>query len=376
MIITIVCDVLGKENNGTTIAAMNLIRYLKEKGHTVKVLCPDNERKNEKDFYIVPLINFGVFNHYVEENGVFLAKADKSIIKEAIKDSDIVHVMLPFSLGKKSCKIAKEIGLPVTAGFHQLSENLTAHVYLENGKIINRLTYSVLNELYKHADAIHFPTKYLKELYEKMFGPCNGYVISNGVNDCFVPLENISKTDKIRIIYTGRYSREKNHKVLIDAIMLSKYKDKIELVLAGAGPLENKIKEEVTKLPIKPIMKSFSHEEMVEILNSCYLYVHCATIEAEGIGCLEAMACGIVPIISNSNRCATQTYAIDEKCKFDYDNPQDLANKIDWFIDNPKVRDEYSKKYIEYAKENLNQEKCMMKMEKMFIDTLEKYNKK
>ena len=29
MIITVVCDVLGKENNGTAIAAMNLIRSLK-----------------------------------------------------------------------------------------------------------------------------------------------------------------------------------------------------------------------------------------------------------------------------------------------------------------------------------------------------------
>ena len=31
MIVTVVCDVLGKENNGTTIAAMNLIRFLKKK---------------------------------------------------------------------------------------------------------------------------------------------------------------------------------------------------------------------------------------------------------------------------------------------------------------------------------------------------------
>ena len=33
MKITIVCDVLGEENNGTSVAAMNLIRYLTEKGH-------------------------------------------------------------------------------------------------------------------------------------------------------------------------------------------------------------------------------------------------------------------------------------------------------------------------------------------------------
>ena len=51
MKITIVCDVLGKENNGNTIAAMNLIRYLREHGHEVRVLCCDQDRicKHKKD---------------------------------------------------------------------------------------------------------------------------------------------------------------------------------------------------------------------------------------------------------------------------------------------------------------------------------------
>lgn len=51
MKITIVCDVLGKENNGTTIAAMNRIRYLREHGHEVRVLCCDQDRidKHKKD---------------------------------------------------------------------------------------------------------------------------------------------------------------------------------------------------------------------------------------------------------------------------------------------------------------------------------------
>ena len=33
MIITVACDVLGEENNGTTIAAMNLINYLRRSKH-------------------------------------------------------------------------------------------------------------------------------------------------------------------------------------------------------------------------------------------------------------------------------------------------------------------------------------------------------
>ena len=47
MKITIVCDVLGEPNNGTSIAAYNLINTLKNKGHDVKVLCPDELKKGE-----------------------------------------------------------------------------------------------------------------------------------------------------------------------------------------------------------------------------------------------------------------------------------------------------------------------------------------
>ena len=46
MKITVVCDVLGEETNGTVVAAKNLINFLKEKGHEVRVLCPEIE--NEK----------------------------------------------------------------------------------------------------------------------------------------------------------------------------------------------------------------------------------------------------------------------------------------------------------------------------------------
>ena len=45
MNLTIVCDVLGKENNGTTITAMNLIRSMSERGHHVKVVCADEGKR-------------------------------------------------------------------------------------------------------------------------------------------------------------------------------------------------------------------------------------------------------------------------------------------------------------------------------------------
>ena len=98
MKITIVCDVLGKENNGTTIAAMNLIRSLKEKGHEVKVVCNDKDKQNLKGYYVVPELNLLFLNPIVHRNGVTLSKLDKKILTQALRDADLVHLLIPLSL--------------------------------------------------------------------------------------------------------------------------------------------------------------------------------------------------------------------------------------------------------------------------------------
>ena len=131
MIITIVCDVLGQENNGTTIAAMNLIRYLESQNHTVKILCSQQENP-DNNFYMVESRDFWIFNDYVKKNGVSLAKPDEDIIAKAIDGSDIVHIMLPFALGRKSAEYAYSKHIPVTAGFHVMAENYSSHICMKN----------------------------------------------------------------------------------------------------------------------------------------------------------------------------------------------------------------------------------------------------
>ena len=52
MIITIIADVFGRENNGTAITARRLIDSLKERGHEVRVVSP--YVTDEQGFYTVP----------------------------------------------------------------------------------------------------------------------------------------------------------------------------------------------------------------------------------------------------------------------------------------------------------------------------------
>ena len=118
MKIVIVCDVLGAENNGTTIAAMNLICYLKDKGHEVRILCADQEKKGEPHVYVVPILNLGrLLNAYVAKVGVSLSKPEESVIRQALDGVDLVHVMIPFPLSIKAVKIAKQMGLPVKQAY-------------------------------------------------------------------------------------------------------------------------------------------------------------------------------------------------------------------------------------------------------------------
>lgn len=377
MIITIVCDVLGKENNGVTVAAYNLIRYMKSQGHTVRVLCADQEKINEEGYYVVSERNFLIFNNYVEKNGVSLAKPDKAIIQKAIEGSDIVHIMLPFSLGKASAKIAQELDIPVTAGCHFLAENFTTHLHLQKVSLANKLTYLHFKDFYSSCDRVQYVSQYLKDLYEEMYKIDNGCVISNGVNDRFKPTtEPIDIQDKIHILFIGRYAIEKSHRVLIEAIPHSKYKDKIQLIFAGTGPLEEELRKQSASLPLPPIFGFYSRDELLNIIHKSYLYVHPAETEAEGIACLEAIACGVVPIITDSKNCATKAFAIDEHSLFQNMNAEDLANKIDWWIDHPEERNAYSKKYAALASEEYSQGYCMQKMEKMFLDAIQNHVRK
>lgn len=62
MNITIICDVLGEPNNGTTIATLNLINFLQKQGHIVRVVCPDQDKKEKKiiTFFLFLILEISV----------------------------------------------------------------------------------------------------------------------------------------------------------------------------------------------------------------------------------------------------------------------------------------------------------------------------
>jgi len=373
MNITIICEVFGEANNGTTIAAMNLINYLKKQGHNVKVVCPDEDKRGLDGYYILPKQDLGaLINWRIRVNDVVLAKFDKKVICEAVKDADIVHVMVPLFASRNITKYIATLGIPMTGGFHAQAENFTNQLGLQNFHLANRWAYHWYDKnVFCRAQAIHYPTQFIRDIFEKEIGrKTNGYVISNGVNKMFKPKPSSKPEqfkDKYCILFTGRLSVEKSHIVLLEAVHKSKYNDRIQLFFAGNGRTETAIRNYSKKyLKNQPVIGFFSRDKLLEIINFCDLYCHPAEVEIEAIACLEAISCGLVPIIANSPKCATKSFAIDERSLFKVNDSSDLARKIDYFIEHPEEKAELSKKYLEESV-NYDQDECMRQMEQMFL---------
>ena len=378
MRVTIVCDVLGAANNGTTIAALNLMNALEKRGHQVRVVCPDANKKGSKGYYVMPVLHLiAPLQKIIDHNGVSLALGDPILLDEAIRGADEVHIMMPLMLGRKALRIARSLGVPVSAGFHVQAENVTAHfLNFMDWKFANDCVY---RNFYKHffsmVDAIHYPTDFIRRTFEEAVGhKTPAYVISNGVNEIFRP-HTVKRPPefegKFLVICTGRYSKEKKQPLLIKAVGLSRHKDDIKLVFAGTGPRLREMEKAARKWNVEPTYRLFGREALSDLLAMGDLYVHTSEVEIEAISCLEAIASGLVPLINDSPKSATREFALDPNSLFKLNDAEDLSRKLDYWIERPDLKKKASEKYSDFAS-RFAFEKCMDRMVEMIAETAEK----
>jgi len=375
MRVLVVADVFGEPNNGTTIAAQNLINALRERGHEVRILCSDQDKRGKDGFYVVKNKNFGfIINKIIARNGVAIAKPEPKIIEQALEGVDAVHLMLPFSLSCKTSVIANKKNIPISAGFHCQAENVTSHLFVMWSHLANAMVYKTFwRKMYHVVDCIHYPTEFIKNDFEKKAGPTNAYVISNGIKPFYHKVD-AKKPEELKnkfcIVMTGRYSKEKRQDLLIKAMKYSKYANKIQLIFPGEGPNLKKLKKAAKHLQNQPIFGFHRQEELCDIMSYSDLYVHTAYAELESIACLEALKCGLVPIINKSKRSATKYFALDDLHLFKQNDPRALAEKIDYWFEHPNERKIRSEQYIEYA-QRFDFDHCMDRMEKMIKEAID-----
>jgi glycosyltransferase involved in cell wall biosynthesis/1-acyl-sn-glycerol-3-phosphate acyltransferase len=372
MVIVFVEDNYKNLTDGTSISAYRFRNELIKRGHTVRVLAIDvsgEDMYSLKEHY-VPLVS-----EVASKNNMHFAKFDEKIVRRAFEGADIVHIYFPWQIARKCCRLARKMGIPVSGAFHCQPENVTYNMMIPLFEPANQFFYFLFKFwFYRRVDNIHCPSLFTSRELLKHKYYARLHVISNGVSDIFRPPEQpVQKTgDRIHILMIGRIAEEKRQDLIIKAVNISRYRERIEIFFAGQGPMEKRYTRYARKLPNKPHFEFVSQEQLIDIIYNTDIYIHASDAEIEGISCLEAISCGKVPIISDSKKSAASQFALDGRSLFKKGNYRDLCAKLEYWIEHPAERKRMEAEYAELGKK-YNISHSIGQIEKMFDDTIKGY---
>jgi 1-acyl-sn-glycerol-3-phosphate acyltransferase len=382
MVIVFVIDNYLSKTDGTNISAHRLRDELTRLGHTVRVLTIGAEYGHtagsepaDKEHgiyglreYYIPLVSW-----VSRKSNMRFARFDRKIAEEAFTGADIVHLYFPFGLERRCLALAKKMEIPVSAAFHCQMENITYNIGLGWFGFAASFLYRVFKFMfYKKVENLHCPSTFIAAELKRHKYNARLHVISNGVSEYFKPKkeEAVSGQDGIiNVLMTGRLAPEKRQDLIINAVKHSKYRDRIQLYFAGKGPAAKKYLSLAADLPIQPQFGFLPPAELRDLIYKADVYVHVADIEIEGISCIEAIACGKVPIISDSGKSATSQFALDTRSIFKHGNYLDLRDKLDYWIEHPEEREKMGREYARLGK-YYNIDFSARKMAQLFRDAV------
>lgn len=350
--IAMVVDTSGNRGNGTSNSALQWAEELKRQGHTVRLVgigAPEYPARVNH----VPLVSW-----VAKKQQMQFAEPSDTLFRIAFQGVDVVHIYTPFRFGQHACKVAKQMGIAVTAGYHVQPENITYSAgplkYIPG---IDSFIYWLFNLwLYRKIGHVHVPTELGASLLRSHGYKAKLHVISNGYEARFTPKtqRDAGKSAPVpfHIVASGRLTNEKNHVALIQAIARCRHAQDIELTIAGTGPLKKKLQRLASRLLSRPASIGFhKNVEMPALLRSSNLLVHPSIADLESVSVIEGMAAGLVPVIASSPLSAAGQFALRDESLFPVDDVEALARRIDWWIDHPDELSKWGKVYAEHTKE-------------------------
>ena len=361
-ILIVINDYLNK-SNGMCISTQRFVEEFRAAGHEVRIAT--NDRYGALD-YPLGVVRIPVFSGIIEKEGFTFARADMRTIRKAVAWADIVHVEDPFLVCRLAAREARRAGKPVTGTFHLYPENMTYAVHLGEIDPVNRgFLRSFVSGVYNRCLCVQCPTAQVRDRLAEVGATAKLEVISNGIAQAFIDagkkrLEagRVSSAHQagvadspslLRVLSVGRFAPEKNQATLLEAIAQAKHGGQMRLTLAGKGPIEAELRKKAADLGLNVDFGFFEQDKLLDLMCANDVYVHCADVEVEGMSCMEAFACGCVPVISDASLSSTKAYALTEHNIFSHANAVDLAVKLDWLYENCSDLAALSRQYIEYA---------------------------
>jgi 1,2-diacylglycerol 3-alpha-glucosyltransferase len=341
--IAFVTDTVAGKLGGGVVAGRHLVDALRRR-HRVTVVASDVTTPGD-----LRVPGFQLPIRSMREMQFTMARPDRPRMAELFRDVDVVHVQFPFWLGVAAVEEARRARKPVVAAFHVQPENLLSNLGLRWPWLSRRIYAYWAARIFGCADAVVCPTQFAAHKLWEHGVTTPTHVISNGVPPdlgALIPTaQRIGHEGKFVVLAVGRLAAEKRQDLIIDAVKRSRYRDRIQLVLAGGGPKEAKLRALARDLPNPPELGFLPRERLAQRFAEADLFVHASEVELEGIAVLEAMSAGLPVLVADGAETAASGFALSDDFRFPAGDSAALAAKIDALVDSPATLEAARERY-------------------------------
>jgi 1,2-diacylglycerol 3-alpha-glucosyltransferase len=327
-------DTYDGVKTGGVISAQRFIGALRER-HQVTVIAggPSSEGRVGLPRFTIP-----PFGRVMREMGFIFAWPSRSVLEPVLRSADLLHVQFPFYMGIRAAKLARRMGTPVVAASHILPENMFHNIGVHSEWLVDRTWRFFISALYGRADHVVCPTAFGLDQLRRHGLTVPADIITNGIPPSFHPGPAVREEryrDRFLVLSVSRLAREKRLELIVEAVRSSRHAARIQLVLCGHGPEEDRLRRLSATLPLPAEIRVVDEEDMPGLMRSADLLVHAAEVELEGMAVLEALGTGLPTLVAEAPMSAAGRMAISDEFRFPAGNAEVLAQRIDHLIDHP-----------------------------------------
>lgn len=200
--------------------------------------------------------------------------------------------------------------------------------------------------------------KYLPHSYDpKIFWPLS-------------PNERIRRREELKlpreavvIAYFGRLTEEKGIHDLIDAMRQMQSNQKCHFFFVGNGPLSQDVAQAIQEMPHgrASLIEAIPHHRVGKAIAACDVLVLPSRTtptwkEQYGRVLVEAMACGLAVVGSDSGEIPYLIARTGGGLSFAEKNPKDLAEKLETLVQSPETLKKYADAGLAYVQKHLTHE--------------------
>jgi glycosyltransferase involved in cell wall biosynthesis len=327
--------------DGVALVLNRLVAHLLEQGVRVKVFAPTKKKpvlQHAGELISVPSLSFLLNPNYR------LAWGLPSRIRQQIAEfrPHVIHCATPDLLGFAALRLARRLKVPAVATYHT---HFATYLHYFGLGLMEPLCWRVMRRFYNQTRETFVPSASMREVLQKHGVSCPLTVWEHGVDaERFSPQRRSLewrraqgiRDEEILVGFVGRVGWEKNVALWGDVVQrLDQCGRPIRSIMIGDGPARPAMQ---TRLKNTLFPGYMGHDALPAAFASFDVFLNPSTTETFGCVTLEAMACGVPPVVADAT--GSRDIVTHEVNGFICrpGDPGDFAQRVMQLADNPSLR--------------------------------------